>query len=311
MDALLEEFDDFETSWRRTLRGMRPQTTKSYIKAAAVLRQWLAAEDDPAEVEEPIERPAELAGITAAHLYGWINWMHRQGWKPATVSNRYRGAQQFFRFLTAEGVYTASPTASVRPPKVPQQHVPTVDADDLRTLLATCTGASFEALRDKAALLLYLDSGARLSEVAILLLEDVDTKKDVAYTTGKGERPRTLSYGNTTGMALERYLRVRKKHKAAARPELWLPVKGTRPLTPNAMHQMLKRRCAQAGISELHMHQLRHTMATAYLDDGGNPNDLQKLMDWNSPQMLARYTDTTARKRAIAAHKSRSLADKL
>jgi integrase/recombinase XerC len=320
---LIEEFDDYLLSWRRILRGLSPATFKSYTRATEMFRQWLSTEDGP-EIPEPIARPNELAGIKAAHIYAWVNHLAslrdedgKPALTPATINNRYRGLQQFLKFLTKEEVLAAHPMQGMTPPTVPEKHVPTVDKDNLRKLLRTCSGRDFVPVRDAAILSLYIDSGARLSEVAGLGVEDIDLAQDVAYATGKGNRPRVLSFGDGTGAALERYLRARKRLSVGDEPALWLSGKryGTplrhRPLSPNAMHQMLKRRCADAEIPELHMHLFRHTAATQYLDDGGQESELMRLMGWSSRQMVERYTNTTAVRRAVAAHKKLSLVDQL
>jgi site-specific recombinase XerD len=58
-----------------------------------------------------------------------------------------------------------------------------------------------------------LDTGARRGELADLQLPDLDLDLDVALVLGKGRRQRALPYGRKTAVALDRYLRVRARHK--------------------------------------------------------------------------------------------------
>lgn len=314
MGDLLAEYDGLLQSFKRTIRSKSPKTFAAYVSAAELFRDWLAGEDDPDEVPEPVDRPEVVAGICVRHVHGFMNQQEARGYSPATRSNRYRSLQQFLNFLVREDELDEHPMARMKPPEVPTKRVETVAAEHLQQLFAWLRGKGFTQLRDTAIIALYVDSGARLSEVAGLNVADVDVKQDCAYATGKGNKPRVLSFGNSTGLAIERYMRVRAKHALGARPELWLaekvgPMTGV--LTVSGIHKMIKRRCEQAGIPELHAHQFRHTMATAYLDGGGELNDLMRLGGWESLQMVKRYTDTTADRRAVAAHKKHSLVDKV
>ena len=88
------------------------------------------------------------------------------GMRPATLSQRFRSLQQFFKCLAAEGEIEASPMATMRPPLVPETPPPVLREDDLRKLLDACAGTGFEDRRDNAMIRLFLDSGMRRSELA-------------------------------------------------------------------------------------------------------------------------------------------------
>jgi integrase len=110
---------------------------------------------------------------------------------------------------------------------------------------------------------------------------------DVALVLGKGRRERALPFGHTTAVALDRYPRVRARHKDAALPWLWLGLKGR--LTAWGLVQMLRRRSRQAGLPDLHPRQFRHTSAHQWLAQGGGETDLMRLAGWKSRAMLQRY----------------------
>ncbi|HEV2759325.1 MAG TPA: tyrosine-type recombinase/integrase [Acidimicrobiales bacterium] len=108
--------------------------------------------------------------------------------------------------------------ARMKPPHVPDEPVPVLGDDDLRRLLAACEGKGFEERRDMAIVRLFLDSGMRLAELANLRVEDLDLDQDVAIVVGKGRRPRACPFGSKTGQAIDRDLRMRGRHHAAAEP---------------------------------------------------------------------------------------------
>jgi site-specific recombinase XerD len=153
--------------------------------------------------------------------------------------------------------------------------------------LATCAGKSFLERRDAAIIRLLMDTGARLSEITLLDVDDVDLKRDLVLVRGKGDKQRAIPFGEKTGQALTRYLRARAKHKAVNSPALFLPEGGPRRLAPNGVKIMLRRRGDQAGISHMHAHRLRHTLAHEWQLHGGNETDLMAIMGCDSPEMLS------------------------
>jgi site-specific recombinase XerC len=198
----------------------------------------------------------------------------------------------------------------MRPPMVPERPVPVLSADRLRALVATCSGKSFIDRRDEAILRLFADTGLRLSELAHRTVADVDLDDGLATVMGKGRCPRAVTFGAKTTAALDRYLRMRGRHKRAAEPALWLGPKNRQAMTVNGIGQMVRRRGAEAGIPELH-HTCSGTRSpTPGWPRGqrGRPHPHHRL---KSRAMVNRYGASAADQRASDAHCRLALGDRL
>jgi len=301
--------------WDRSMRAanLSPNTRYIYQLAAAQLADFL--DDYAADLEAPpgtAKAAADPLDTKRAHVEEFLAWMTRTR-SASSALNKYKGLQQFFKYLVDdEEEMDRSPLDKIRQPKQTRKPVPVLADGQLVSLLQAVEGKDFRSRRDTALVRLYLDAGARLSEVVNLSLDDLDLALDVARVVGKGDKHRNVPFGAKTGQALSRYLRARAKH-LNGRPStaLWLSTRGAGPLTVSAVKTVFRRRGVEAGIDGLHAHLLRHKAAHDWLAAGGGETDLMRLMGWSSREMLRIYAESAADDRAHAAHKRMALADRL
>ncbi len=156
----------------------------------------------------------EVAHIHREHVESFTSHLLETR-KPATANNRYRGLQSFFKWLVDEGEIQESPMARMKPPRMPEAPPDVLRKDQVKALLARCDkGNDFESRRDTALIRVFIDTGARLSEVTNLRLNpqdnaqnDVDLDRGILRVLGKGSRERLLAVGRKTVRALDRYIR--------------------------------------------------------------------------------------------------------
>jgi site-specific recombinase XerD len=277
-------------------------------KSSKTLISYRAAAEQLEEFLRISGMPTDVSAIAREHIDMFlIAVMERTS--ASTAATRYRALQQLFKWLRDEGEIDRNPMERMRPPKVDERPVPVISDDDLRALFKVCSGPSFDDRRDMAMFRLLLNTGARIQEMSLMKLGDVDLHARGVYVMGKGRKARKLNLGPKATKAVDRYLRIRARHSQADEPWLWIGLRGR--LTDDGMRQRLETRCKQAGIKRLHPHQFRHTFSHQWLADGGTEYGLAEVNGWVSTQMVGRYAKSTAAERARREHSRLSPGDHL
>ena len=211
----------------------------------------------------------------------------------------------FHKFAVREGLTEVDPSAAVRPP-APAKRLPKALplADIERILDAAGAPGTALALRDRALLELLYGTGARISEVVGLDVDDVADMADHSVETvllrGKGGKERIVPVGSFAQAAVDAYLvRGRPELSRAGTgtgkgvPALFLNARGGR-LSRQSAWTVLARAAERAGVSaEVSPHTLRHSFATHLLDGGADVRVVQELLGHASVTTTQVYTLVT------------------
>jgi integrase/recombinase XerD len=203
-------------------------------------------------------------------------------------------------FAVAEGLAGEDPARPVRPPAPPRRLPKAISVAAVESLLqAAAAGGGPAALRDRALLELLYGTGARISEVVGLDVDDLDlAEADAIRLAGKGGRQRMVPVGSYAREAVEAYL-VRARptfamaaRSAAASPAVFLNARGGR-LTRQGAWAALRAAADRAGLADVSPHTLRHSFATHLLDGGADVRVVQELLGHASVTTTQIYTLVT------------------
>jgi integrase len=214
-----------------------------------------------------------------------------------TVSIDFRVIRVFAKWLVIESELTTNPMENIKGPRQTAKPVPVLTDDQIKRLLAACSGRDQRSLRDTAILRLAIDTGCRRGELSTLSIRDLDLDENLARVTGK-TGTRIVPFRATTAIALDRWLRQRPKSVGDSVNSGDSVFR----LTPSGLAQAFKERARQAEV-DAHIHQLRHTFAANWLAAGGQEGDLLQLGGWTSRVMLDRYGASTRAQRSIEAYR--------
>jgi site-specific recombinase XerD len=238
-------------------------------------------------------------GLDPAELRAWLVEL-RTTLAPVSVAGYVRTLRVLGNWLAAEGLAEAAALRGLRRPRVPHKVIEPVADDVLRRLLAICS------VRDRAIVLLMLDTGLRVSEVAGLRLGDL-RPDGTLKVRGKGSRERMVPAGSTARQAIVRYLGQRGP--GGPDDTLFLGRRGE--ISARGLQRMVRRLKGRVGVTgRLSPHSLRHTFARSYLVNGGDVFSLQRILGHTTLDMVKRYV-ALADVDLVSRHAVASPADRL
>ena len=281
---------DVATTWLDHLaveRGLSDNTLSNYRRDVERYLTWL---DEAGR--------HELADVATADVEAYVADLRRSGLAASSAGRALVVARGLHRFAVREGIVDVDVAADVSPPATGRHLPDTLSVDEVTQLIdAVPDGEYADALdlRDKALLELLYGTGARISEVMGLTVDDVTDNDGILRITGKGNKQRLVPIGSKAVEAVEAYLvRARPLLAQGKSHALLLNTRGGA-LSRQSAWAILKNAAARAGLDkDISPHTLRHSYATHLLEGGADVRVVQELLGHSSVTTTQIYTHVTA-----------------
>jgi site-specific recombinase XerD len=228
-----------------------------------------------------------------------------------TIPTYARSARAFFHWLVLQCLITDNPFARVVFPKVGKPLIQTISDEEFEKLLLACAPpnedgrfAERAAVRNRAILWLFYDTGIRVSELCNLRMGDFDRKKGIITVKGKGSKERRIALGQNCLRNIIYYIDRHRPDEeeleewgSLGEDHLFL-AETRKPLTKNGITLLFARLKKRAGITgkRISPHIFRHTFAIRYLILGNDPFSLQELLgheDMTTVKLYMHMNDET------------------
>jgi integrase/recombinase XerD len=269
-------------------RGLSTNTVSAYRRDLSAYVEWLGSEG----IDEPRD-------ILPAHVTSFSRALATREEKPLGPSSLARvlsSVRGFHRFLLEEGGVDGDVSRDVRPPKLGRRLPKALTIAQVEALLGATEGEDVAALRDHALLELLYATGARISEVVGLNVDDV-AEQDIVRLTGKGNKQRIVPLGRYARSAIDAYLvrgRPTLSPVGPSTPALFLGMRGAR-MSRQSAWLVIRAAAERAGLTaEVSPHTLRHSFATHLLQGGADVRVVQELLGHSSVATTQIYTLVTA-----------------
>ena len=224
----------------------------------------------------------------------WMESMMDKGNSAATVSRRLSTLKTFYRFALARHYVESDPVYSIKGPKKEKPLPQFVKESEMDELLdRQAWGDDYNNVRARTIIILFYETGMRLSELVNLDDKDVNFVTLEIKITGKGNKQRIVPFGDELKNTLLEFRRLRDASVEVKTPALVVSDKGTR-MSPSKVQNIVRSNLSRVcSLKKKSPHVLRHSFATAMLNHHVGIENLKKLLGHASISTTEIYTHTT------------------
>jgi len=264
------------------------ETVRSYTSDLRQFQTFMTTKYPAAHVLDP-------ATVQTESIRAYLHWLDHKREKSTSMARKLASLRSFYRYLQREGRVGLNPAEAIRTPKQ-SKYLPRVltkgDAAALMEFPADQTGGAF---RDRALLETLYSTGARVSELVGINLEDVRASEGLVHLRGKGRKERIVPIGDVALRTIQAYLAQRPlvDSRNLTTKRVSSPVfrnsRGGR-LTTRSVARIVARYSKRLAGGSVSPHTLRHSFATHLLDEGADLRSIQEMLGHVSLSTTQKYT---------------------
>jgi len=271
-------------NYLRYERNRSPRTVQLYEENLRDFETYVQEVDDC----------LSLQTADADVIRGWMEHLMDQGKKPTTVNLALSAVRTFYRYALARHIVDKDPAHAVTGPKKSKPLPQFVRESEMDELLDDQRWTdSYNSVRARTIILLFYETGIRLAELVGLDDVDVDMVARQLKVTGKRNKQRVVPFGEELANALSNYIARRDQEVSRQSPALFLNRDGERVSRSLVQSLVRKHLTGVTTLKKRSPHVLRHSFATAMLNNGAGLESVQKLLGHESLETTEIYTHTT------------------
>lgn len=224
----------------------------------------------------------------------WMESMMDKGNNATSINRRLSALRSFYRFALARKLVDKDPVHGVTGPKKGRPLPQFLKENEMDRLLdAESWTESFEDVRDRMVIMTFYETGIRLSELIGLDDSMVDFSNRQLKVTGKRNKQRVIPFGEELLAMFHDYMKCRDKEVNRQSEALFVTAKGWRMTTSQVRETVRKNLSKVCTLKKKTPHVLRHTFATAMLNNKAGIESVKKLLGHESLSTTEIYTHTT------------------
>lgn len=277
---MIEEFLDY----LRYERNRSPLTVKNYGDDLRAFYVFFKSLDDHLSWQS----------VDADIVRDWMESMMDKGNNATSVNRRLSALRSFYRFALSRHLVDRDPAHNIEGPKTNKPLPQFLKESEMNRLLDDMEwGNSFNNVRARTIIIVFYETGIRLSELIGLDDVSIDMETCEIKVTGKGDKQRVVPFGSEMLSALKDYVAVRDSSVIRNCEAFFVTDKGTRMRPDTVRAEVSRCLSAVSTLKKKSPHVLRHTFSTAMLNNGAGIESVRKLLGHESASTTEIYTHTT------------------
>ncbi len=272
-------------SYLRYERNRSELTVQSYERSLKDFESYFKNRDSQLSWES----------IDSDVIRDWMESLMDKGDMASSVNQHLSAVRSFFRFALSHGLVSRDPSHIVKGPKKQKPLPQFVRENEMNRLIDTPEfwGDNYNEVRARTIIILFYNTGMRLAELVGLNSLDVDFASHQLKVTGKRNKQRIIPFGQEVENALRDYVSLRDQVVGKSTEALFTLEDGRR-ITRGRIENLVNERLSQVTtLKKRSPHVLRHSFATAMLNNGAGLESVRKLLGHESVATTEIYTHTT------------------
>lgn len=234
----------------------------------------------------------DVSTITLNDVRGWMVSLSKNGFTPRSIRRKVQSLRAFFKWCMKNNLIETNPAQDVELAKLPKRLPVYVRPEVMSSVLAEeFDSANFEESRDHLILSMFYETGIRRAELIGLQDVNVDTAKGEIKVFGKRSKERIVPIGAELCSEISDYRKLRDE--IARYPEAFFIRPNGEPLYESLVYKVVRTHLEQTGCEKCSPHVLRHSFASAMLNNGAEINSVKELLGHQSLAATQVYTHIT------------------
>jgi integrase/recombinase XerC len=265
-------------------RNASPQTVQTYEESLRAFESYLTFRDNELSMDS----------VDTDLIRDWMESLMDKGNSASTINKNLSALRSFYRFALRRGLVKKDPAHAVTGPKKSKPLPQFLREGEMDRLLDGLEwDSSFNNVRARTILLLFYEAGLRRSELIGLDDKDIDFEAAQLKVTGKRNKQRIVPFGAELAETLKDYKAKRQEEFGETSGALFLSDKGER-ISGAQVYQIVRKYLSiVTSLKKRSPHVLRHTFATAMLNNGAGLETIKSLLGHESVSTTEIYTHTT------------------
>ena len=279
---LIKKFEDF----LYVIKNYSKHTINGYVKDVIDFSEYLKKN----------KLASSLTYIKRSRTCSYyVSELVKKGYEAKSINRKISSLRTFYNFLLKEQIVDINYFKEVENVKTPKKLPTFIDETDMLTILDSIDTTTDLGNRNRVLLELLYATGMRISEACSLEISQINFYNNTIKVNGKGKKDRIVILYDKIAERLKFYIDFTRSNLLSISgneeiTNVFINYKGT-PLTPRGVRKIIDNIIDHCAVNKhVSPHMIRHSFATALLNNGADLRIVQELLGHENLQTTQIYT---------------------